>query len=154
MKNQKSPKESLRLPTGQAKIKNQKLLGIIILIGLLFPLVSLAFKGGLVPCGGPGEPRCQICHLFVMLDTIIDFALFYIVFPVTTLLIVISGGMYMFSIGNPEHINKAKSILSSVIIGLVIIFSSWLIVNTFMTGIGLAEWVGGGDGWYRINCPI
>jgi hypothetical protein len=88
-----------------------------------------------------------------MLDTIIDFVLFYIIFPIATLLIVISGGMYMFSIGEPEKISKARSILFSTIMGLVIIFSSWLLVSMFMAGIGLAEWVGRGGGWYRIPCP-
>jgi hypothetical protein len=134
------------------KLKIKNLLKISFLV-FLFLTPNFIQANGLVPCGGPNEPPCQICHLFVMLDKIIDFVLFYIVFPVAILLIVIGGGMFILSIGKPEYINKAKSILSSVIIGLVIIFSSWLVVNMFMTGIGLAEWVGGGDGWYRINCP-
>jgi hypothetical protein len=127
-----------------------KLLIIILIILFLIPNF---LQARLVPCGGPNQPACQICHLFEMLDRIIDFVLFYIVFPLAVLLIVIGGGMFMLSGGDPQTINNAKSILFSTIIGLVIIFSSWLLVNTFMTGIGLAEWVGGGRGWFEIPCP-
>jgi hypothetical protein len=138
-------------------MKNEKLqiknLLIISFLVFLF-LIPNFVQADLVPCGGSGEPPCEICHLFVMLDTIIDFVLFYIIFPLATLLLIIGGGMFVLSAGNPQKINNAKSILFSTIFGLVIIFSSWMLVNTFMTGIGLADWAGGGGGWYRINCPV
>jgi len=125
MKNQKS------------KIKNQKLLILIILGILLLPLVSQA---GLVPCGGEGQPACQLCHLFVLLDNVIDFFLIKIVLPVATLTIVIGGIMFFTSAGNPTKIGQAKSILTSVVIGLVIIFAAWLILGLFFQTIGLAGW--------------
>lgn len=138
-----------------SKIKNKKFILLFLIIFLFFLFLSPVFiEARLVPCGGPGQPPCQICHLFVMLDRIIDFVLIRIVFPVATLLIVFSGGMYMLSSGDSGKISQARSILTSTIVGLVIIFSSWLLVNTFMTGIGLADWVGPAGGWYRINCPI
>lgn len=99
------------------------------------------------------ENPCQICHLFVMLDGTIDFILFNIVFPLGTLLLVIGGGMFMLSSGEPQKITSAKKILFSTIVGLIIIFSSWLMVNTLMTGIGVSEWAGGAE-WFQINCPI
>jgi hypothetical protein len=99
------------------------------------------------------ENPCQICHLFVMLDGTIDFVLFNIVFPLGTLLLVIGGGMFMLSSGEPQKITSAKKILFSTIVGLIIIFSSWLMVNTLMTGIGVSDWAGGAE-WFQINCPI
>lgn len=97
---------------------------------------------------------CQLCHLFVMLDILIDFALTYIVFPVASLLIIFSGGTLMFSSGDPGKIGQGKKILFSTVIGLIIIFSAWLIVNEFMRAIGVANWTGIGDGWWTIHCPI
>jgi len=135
----------------KSKIKNQKLLVIITLISLF--LIPNLVVANLVPCGGPYEPPCRFCHLFVMLDEIIDFALLYIVFPLATLLIVFSGGTYMFSSGDEKKINEAKSILTSTIVGLIIIFSSWILVNTFMSWIGVAEWTGIREGWFKIPCP-
>ena len=135
-------------------MKFSKLLIIIILINL-FLIPSFIYADlPLVPCGGLNQPSCQFCHIFVMLDRIIDFVLFNIVFPVAVLLIVIGGIKYIFSSGNPGTIKQANSILFSTTVGLIIIFSSWLIISEFMTTIGVSDWVGIGDGWYRIDCPI
>ena len=134
-------------------MKKLKSIFLITTLIILF-LVPVFAQADLVPCGGPNEPPCELCHLFVMLDTIIDFVLVYIVFPIATLLLVIGGGMYMFSAGDPGKIAQAKQILFSTIIGLVIIFSAWLVISTFMAAIGLADWVGPADGWYKIDCPI
>jgi len=121
-------------------MKNQKLkiLFLVIFLGsLLLPIVSLA--QGLVPCGEPGNP-CQLCHLFVLLDNIIDFVFKFIVLPVATLLLVIGGGMFFFYAENPQKVEQAKTLLTSVVTGLVIIFAAFLIVGTFLNVIGLAEW--------------
>ena len=131
-------------------LKSIFLTGALIVL-FLIPIVTQA---RLVPCGGINQPPCQLCHLFVMLDRIIDFILFYFVFPLGALLLVIGGGMLMLSSGEPDKITSARKILFSTIIGLLIIFSSWLMVNTLMTGIGVSDWVGGQGGWFQINCPI
>lgn len=123
---------------------------IIPLSGLLLPLVSLG--AGLVPCGGAGEPACQLCHLFVLLDNIIDFFLKYIVIPVATLLLVIGGLMFFLYAEDPSKVEQAKSLLRSTIIGLVMIFAAWLIINTFFMAIGVADWTGLKGGWFKINC--
>ena len=77
----------------------------------------------------------------------------FIVFPIATLLLIVGGGMLIISSGDTNKINQGKSILVSTIIGLLIILSSWLIINTFMTTIGVATWTGLGEGWWIIDCP-
>ena len=118
-------------------------------------------KGGLVPCGrncdDPDTPEnecdpCTICHFFIMIDRWIDRALFLIVPPLAALMIAIGGGMYIFSQGKPEMISQAKKLFTSVIIGLIIIYGAWVIVNTFLTAIGTAEWTGLEKGWWIIKC--
>ena len=144
MKNQKS------------KIKNQKLFVIIILGSLLFPLVSLA---ALVPCGGPGQPACQLCHLFVLIDNVIDFVLKNIVLPVALLMIVIGGAMFFAAMGNPEKLTTAKSLITSVVIGVILSFAAWLILGLFFQLIGLADWTKDiyqnwwEKGFFEIPCP-
>ena len=57
---------------------------------------------GIVPCGRVIEGTlisCQFCHLFVMLDGIVDFIIFKIVPPLATLMIVIGGVMFMIAYG-------------------------------------------------------
>ena len=60
----------------------------------------------------------------------------------------------MLSTGNPNKIDEARNVLLSTIIGLLIMLSAWLMVNTFMTKIGLMDWVGGEKGWFEIPCPV
>ena len=89
-----------------------------------------------------------------MLDGILDFVLFKIVLPVASLLSVIGGMMFLFYTEDPEKAKKGKSILTSVVIGVVVIFAAWLIINSFFMAIGVAEWTGLKEGWFQINCSI
>ena len=98
--------------------------------------------------------HCTPCHLFVMIDGIIDFVLLKIVPPVATL-ILIFGGIALYQAGaSPEKFNKARSILLSAIIGLVIIYTSWIVVSSTLNAVGIADWVGFGEGWFQIKCEM
>lgn len=178
------------------KSKIQKLLILIILTSLFFPLIGLASRSytvkgitvtytvtydGLVPCGkclniNPSVKadeidekmcgrikgsdtevkyiRCQLCHLFVMINEVSRYLLFYVVLPIATLLLVIGGFFFLFYAENPQRVESGKKIIFSTVIGLVIIFTAWLIVHTFFTAIGVADWTGLKEGGFRINCPI
>jgi hypothetical protein len=128
---------------------------LISFLGFLFFFFSQVQAAGLVPCGGPGEPACQLCHIFVMLDRIIDFLLLPpdgIVPIIATLMLVIGGVMFFWGGASPETLRKAKSLLTSVVIGLVIIYASWLIINLFFQVIGVADWTGLKEGWWSIEC--
>ncbi|MFC1629949.1 hypothetical protein ACFL06_00235 [Patescibacteria group bacterium] len=140
---------------------------------------------GLVPCGGTlylgvdpvdgkcqdtgtnvitdiTQTRCKLCHFIVMADGIIDYILLVLV-PITAVLMLVVGGiMFFFAGGNPQVLEQSKAIITSVVKGLVIIFVAWIIINTFFSIIGVAEWTGFVDdpstaqreGWFSINCPI
>lgn len=150
----------------------------LIIIILLFPLVSLAgeYKAdgktvtydGLVPCGKEvkvnGDLRdipCQFCHIFVMVDAILDFVI-GIAFIVAVGMIVFAGLLFIVAYsgiegGEPKLFSQAKSILGSVLTGLVIIFAAWIIVNTIFKVLGVAHWTRDFTGpgkWSQINCPI
>jgi len=129
---------------------------------ILIPLASLA--AGLVPCGGDGEPRCQLCHFFVLFKNVVDFLLTKIIPPLAILMLAIGGFMYVFAYlspsqalgggsGGPALLSQAKQLIISVIFGLLIIFAAWLIVNFFFQMIGVADWTGLKAGWWKIDCP-
>jgi hypothetical protein len=117
--------------------------------------------GGLVPCGrscdDPCTAECEcapctLCHLFVLFKRIIDFLAKDVLFPLAVLMIVVGGVMFLTAAGDPGRIGTAKKILTSVVIGLVIIFLAWLIVDTiimFITPAGSPF-----QNWSTINCPI
>jgi hypothetical protein len=122
---------------------------------------SEELRGGLVPCGrmcdDPCTAECEcapctLCHLFVLFKRIVDFLTLYILFPLAVLMIVVGGVMFLIAAGDPEKIRTAKKILTSVVIGLVIIFLAWLIVDTiimFITKSGSPF-----RNWSTINCPL
>lgn len=157
----------------------KKILFIFLLGGiLLFPFVSLAGQyiadgntvtyDGLVPCGkevqvngGTTTIPCQFCHIFVILKGIFDFLLMPpsgVVFLIGVLMLVVAGVMfiiaYLISPDNPGLIKKAQSTMTSVITGLIIIFSAWLFVNVFFLLIGVADWTGLRSGWFTIECNV
>jgi len=132
----------------KSKIKNQKLslLFLIVFLGsLLLPTVSLA---RLVPCGydinadgvyDPATERCTLCHLFKMIVDIASWVITYLVIPVGTLMLIIGGFMFFFAGTDPGMLSQAKKILTSTVIGLVVIFSAWLIVGTFLNALGVVH---------------
>ena len=137
-------------------------LGFFLISLPLFLLPLLASGAGLVPCGGEDEPPCQLCHFFVLFKNVLDFIYFKIIPPLAVLFIAIGGFMYVFAFldpqemfggGQPSLINKAKKLFASVMIGLILVYGSWIIVNTFFMIIGVAEWTGLKQGWWHINCP-
>ncbi|XOB40254.1 MAG: pilin [Candidatus Nealsonbacteria bacterium] len=125
---------------------------LMVLSLFLFPFQTQAIcEGQIVPCGGSGNP-CTFCHIFVLLNNILSFILTCLA-PIISGLMLMIGGFYFLAAGpSPEKVTQAKSILTATIIGLVIILASWVFLNTFLTGIGVAEWTGLGT-WWKIQCP-
>ena len=125
-----------------SKFKSQNSLVITaIVLFFLFSAnqVIAACPIGLVPCGTPDCP-CTFCLFFTLIDNILDFVIFKVLLPVATLMFIVGGFYLLISRGNPEMFNKAKSILTATIIGLVIIFTAFIFIGTFLKYIGLAEW--------------
>jgi hypothetical protein len=97
---------------------------------------------------------CTLCHIFVMINGIVSFILLKLVPPIATIVFILGGISFYFAAGSTEKVNKAKSVLTSAVIGLVIIYASWLIISEIFSAVGIADWVGFGSGWYQINCEI
>ena len=118
-------------------------------------------RGGLVPCGkscnDPCTKECEccpctLCHLFVLFKKIVDFITIDVLFPLAVLMIVVGGVMFLTAAGDPGRIGTAKKILTSVIIGLVIVFLAWLIVDTIIMFITPANSLF--QNWSTIDCPV
>jgi len=121
---------------------------VLAIFVFLFLTVGQAQAAGLVPCGDdlngngtidPGE-QCSFCDFFKMVDKILDFVLVRMVPVVAVLMLVIGGGMLFFAGADPGMLTRAKSLITSTLIGLVIIFAAFLIVGTILSAIGLAGW--------------
>lgn len=118
---------------------------------LLSPALVVADDDRLLPCGpGTGED-CNICHLFELIDNVLQFAMFKIVPVLAGLMLIIGGVWFYFSGASEENRRRARAILTSVVIGIVLILSAWIVVNTILVETGIVE---GGSLWYDIDCSI
>ncbi|MDO8558936.1 MAG: hypothetical protein Q7R84_01255 [bacterium] len=116
------------------------------------PASGRAQKTGLVPCGpGTAKADCEFCDIFVMSSGILGWIFKFIVPTVATLMFIIGGVLFIFAGAKAEMFNKAKSIITAAVIGLLIIFGAWIIVNTVFDKIGVVE-LGSGWKWYDIQC--
>jgi len=127
----------------------------LIIFSLLFLLLLapiLTSAAGLVPCGGPNEPACTACHLLVLVQNVLDFAL-KMAFLIIIGFIVYGGFRWIFSLGKEENLKAGQQIITNAIIGLIIILSAWIIVNTVFW---IIKEMGGDDytgTWFHIECP-
>ena len=136
----------------------KKIVLAVFLISLV--LTPTLTQAGVVPCGlsqddpdqeGDQTHPCGFCDFFVMINGIVKFVIIGIVPAVATLMLVIGGVMFFFGGAKPDMLTQAKGVMTSVVIGLVIIFSAWVIVNTVLTNLGIVE----GSSllrWYDIRC--
>lgn len=141
----------------------------ILIFGILTITAYPAYAAGLVPCGGEGESACQFCHIFILFNTIVNFVFFKLVPPLAVLMLVIGGFMYIFAYmgpatvlqgggkGGPALLSQAKKLITSVIWGLVIVYSAYLAINIVFSFLGLSDFAiqfTGPDKWATIECII
>lgn len=117
---------------------------------------------GIVPCGrlvddpsttGWNETdKCQVCHIVIMLSNIINF-LMNLAIVLTVLGIIIVGFLSIVSSADVSTNVKARQKLNAVLSGFVVIFVSWLIVNTLMVLFGFNDPLGN-DAWHILNCNL
>ena len=137
------------------KIKNniaKSLLALLVLAVLFFSLMPGQVQAQLVPCGpGTAKPDCELCDFFVLFDNIVKFVLQKLVPPIAALMLVFGGSMFFAAAGDPAKIGKVKGLLTSVAIGLVIIYGAYLIISLFFLVIGVNEWTGL-QNWFEYPC--
>lgn len=92
---------------------------------ILLPVSAFA---ALVPC----TDNCKFSDIYVLAKNIMNFLLFDVAVPLSAGLFTWAGILYVYSAWDPGRRNKAKAILKSTVIGLIIAFAGWLIVTTII----------------------
>ncbi|MEX0878042.1 MAG: pilin [Candidatus Spechtbacterales bacterium] len=105
--------------------------------------------GGLLPCGGTGCP-CQLCDVFIVINRVVDLLLFTIA-PILVSIMVIVGGFFVMTSRGAGQLRKGKEFIKWAILGYLLMLTAWVIVNSILTVLDLATWVGAGD-WWDPNC--
>jgi len=109
---------------------------IVLVLALLIiaaPLASFAAYDptkGLVPCGTSANPApCSLCHLYVLIDNILDFIMWTIAPIVAVLAVGWAGFNIMISGEQPGLRAKGFGIIKTTVIGLAIMFAGWVLIN-------------------------
>ncbi len=121
---------------------------VLFLVLAAVPLFT--FAAGLVPCGGADEPACQTCHVVQLVNGVISW-LVLILGTVAAIIIVYAGFKLVMSGGNRHAKEEAKSMLSNMIIGYVIVLAGWLLVDTGMKAL-LADGETKLGMWNQLSC--
>lgn len=129
-----------------------KQLASLIVIGLvvLLPETVVAQAGGFVPCGGPGQDDCNLCHLVTMGSRIVNW-LVVVLTVVGIVALAYAGFRLVISGGNPTAKDQAKALLVNVIVGYLLVLSAWLIVDTIMKVL-TDDNIGDFGPWNRMEC--
>ncbi len=132
----------------------QKIISIFLFLVVLFialPVYAGIHTGPIVPCGGTGQPDCTLCHLWNLGSNIINFISFNLAIPFATILFITAGVIFLVSGGNEQKVVLAKSIFTNVVIGLLIIFTSWLLIDTLFKTIADGNVIGAWNSFPSCN---
>lgn len=141
-----------------------KIILILLLLAVIAtPLVSLAeysAKKGLVPCGSTasGVEYCSLCHLYVLIQNILDFVMWYIAPVVAVLAIGIAGFKILISGANPGQRADGYKIIKTTITGLAIMFAAWVVMNEALLFFTSSQMTGTAtiltNPWNEVKCSL
>jgi len=105
------------------------------LICLLFIVLAptIVKAEGIVPCNGQD---CTLDKLFVMFGNIYRFIVMMIATPLAIIGLTVGGILLLISAGNPNLSGLGKKTIWASIIGLVLVFGSYLIIDFILTALG------------------
>lgn len=130
----------------------KKILTFILALGFLLNLTSLAGiavvkadmrkgmasqMGALAEKSGYSQTGVLETSIESIVANIIQYVLSFLG-VIFIILIIYSGFMWMTAAGDSEKITKAKDILISAVIGIIIVLSAYVITTTILTRLGKA----------------
>jgi Type IV secretion system pilin/Transglycosylase SLT domain len=130
----------------------QKYLVALGVMACLFIVPMSVGAADLVPeCGGNGQPACQACYVVELVNNVVGW-LVLILGTIAAILIVVAGARLVTSGGNSAAKEAAKSSMTNLIIGYIIVLSAWLVMDYGLRAL-LVE---GGSArfgvWNQISC--
>jgi len=102
--------------------------------------------------------QCQLCHFFLMIDNTVDYVVIKLVPLLAIFMLVVAGIMFYLGGVRPELLSRAKVLIKGVVIGLLLIYGAYMIVNIFLTVLGAAHVNSVSqvfkNGIFSIECPV
>lgn len=112
---------------------------------------KLAGAQGLVPCGNPGQPDCQVCDVVTLVNNIVNW-LVGILTLIFTIMIIVAGLRLVTSTGNANVKVSARKMLITGILGFIIVLSAWIMID-FLIKVLLSPGAQAAIGpWNSLQC--
>lgn len=139
---------------------------IFISLALVLPVLAAWPPVAIIPKGcldkaptctsGTDDPK-TCCGVNAMLQIFVNIAqlIFALTGSAALLMFAYGGVMFIIAAGSQERVGKAKEILKAAVIGLVIIFGSWLIINFTISALTQGTVTGGklfgSQDWFKFK---
>lgn len=124
------------------------LITFMVVGAFMAPVAASAQLNSIVPSDCNGNGGCQsICDLAQLAQNILNDGIYISVF-LSAILFAWAGWQHMTAGGDTGKVHQANEVFKNVAIGLIIILSAWLIVDTIIRAIGGAP--AGGLPWNQI----
>lgn len=114
--------------------KTQFVFWSLILHVLLLPTAVFAQENSPIADVNGIENPTESSSLQEFLGKILE-AIVTLLYPILVLALVYSGFLFVTAQGNPQKLQKARTVLKWVIVGAVIIFARWLIADIIGTTV-------------------
>ncbi|MCL4405428.1 MAG: pilin [Patescibacteria group bacterium] len=92
--------------------------------------LTIGFWGPLVP-----QDTNSWCGLLQLFQNVLNFALTISV-PIATIVIVYGGFVIMTGGGEPDKLKTGRDAIIAALVGVIIVFGAWLIINTVLNIVG------------------
>ena len=132
---------------------------LIFILSIALPFAVYAAEStGLVTCGlMSSKTLCNICDLVILFQTLVNKANSYFAFPLAALMLGYGGFLMVlsgFQGGNAGLYTKGTKVLTNTLIGIIIIFCSWLAIDTLLKTVGAYQHntTGNFGPWNVIEC--
>ena len=112
-----------------------KKLFVSVLIVLFFAPLFISAQGGLVPCKGTD---CTFCDLIKLVENIVNF-LWSLAAVVAGAMLVYGGFIMMTAGGDQGKVKEGKGIITQALIGFIIMFVAWILINLVLSVIATGE---------------
>lgn len=125
----------------------KKVIPSLLALGAILPQIASA---QFAICEGT---VCTACDLVYLVNQIITWLVGVLMMLFAVLAVKAGFGLVM-SKGNPGELTKAKDSFVNAFVGLLIILSAWLMVDTLIRGLGVKSANGSPFPWSEVQCQL
>lgn len=113
-----------------------KILAVSIILFTIFSGIMFSFvfaQEPIVQCElGDSGTACDFCQFFELISRVINFLLYYVIPPLAIVAFLAAGILFLFSGDDPNKRTKGRKVIWVTVLGILIAFAGWLIVNTIL----------------------